>query len=107
MAKKFVKVMNTAFRDGFQSCLGGRVITRDVLPAIEAAKTAGIDHFEFGGGAVFQALYFYCGENAFDQMDAFRAAAGPDANLQTLGRGINVVALDSQPTDIIELHAKM
>jgi len=107
MAKKLVKVMNTAFRDGFQSCLGARVITKDFLPAVEAARAAGIDHFEFGGGARFQALFFYCGENAFDMMDAFRQTTGPEANLQTLGRGINVVALDSQPSDIIELHAKM
>jgi pyruvate carboxylase subunit B len=40
-------------------------------------------------------------------MDAFRKAAGPDANLQTLARGVNVVGLDSQPADIIALHAKM
>ncbi len=40
-------------------------------------------------------------------MDRFRIAAGPDAELQTLGRGINVVALDSQPKDIINLHAVM
>jgi pyruvate carboxylase subunit B len=107
MAKKLVRVMNTAFRDGFQSCLGARVITKDFIPAVEAAKAAGIDHFEFGGGARFQALYFYCNEDAFDMMDAFRSAVGPDTNLQTLGRGINVVALDSQPSDIIELHAKL
>ena len=107
MAKKLVKVMNTAFRDGFQSCLGSRVITKDYLPAVEAAKAAGITHFEFGGGASFQSLFFYCGENAFDMMDAFRSVTGPEANLQTLGRGINVVALDSQPSDIIELHAKL
>ena len=107
MAKKLVKVMNTAFRDGFQSCLGARVLTKDFLPAIEASKAAGITHFEFGGGARFQSLFFYCNESAFDMMDTFRATAGPDANLQTLGRGINVVALDSQPSDIIELHAKM
>ncbi|MCH7978279.1 MAG: biotin attachment protein [Acidobacteria bacterium] len=107
MAKKLVQVMNTAFRDGFQSCLGARVITKDFLPAVEAAKEAGITHFEFGGGARFQCLFFYCGESAFDMMDAFRQAAGPEANLQTLGRGINVVALDSQPSDVIELHAKL
>jgi pyruvate carboxylase subunit B len=107
MAKKLVKVMNTAFRDGFQSCLGARVVTKDFIPAVEAARAAGIDHFEFGGGARFQSLFFYCNENAFDMMDAFREVAGPDANLQTLGRGINVVALDSQPSDIIELHAKL
>ena len=107
MAKKLVKVMNTAFRDGFQSCMGARVLTADFLPALEASVAAGIDHFEFGGGARFQALFFYCNESAFDMMDTFRQTVGPAANLQTLGRGINVVALESQPSDIIELHAKL
>ena len=107
MAKKLVKVMNTAFRDGFQSVFGARVLTEDFLPAVEAAAAAGIAHFEAGGGARFQSLYFYCNEDAFDMMDAFRKAAGPDANLQTLARGVNVVALDSQPSDMIKLHAQM
>lgn len=107
MSKKLVKVMNTAFRDGLQSCLGARVLTKDFLPALEASAAAGMDHFEFGGGARFQSLFFYCNESAFDMMDSFRATAGPEANLQTLGRGINVVALESQPSDIIELHAKL
>jgi pyruvate carboxylase subunit B len=39
-------------------------------------------------------------------MDAFRRAAGPKANLQTLARGISVVALKAQPKDIIKLHAE-
>ena len=107
MAKKLVKVMNTAFRDGLQSCLGARVLTKDFLPALEASAAAGIDHFEFGGGARFQALFFYCNESAFDMMDTFRQTVGPEANLQTLGRGISVVGLESQPSDIIELHAKL
>jgi len=106
MPKK-IEVMNTAFRDGFQSAYGARVLTPDFLPAVAAAREAGIRHFEAGGGARFQSLYFYCNEDAFDMMDQFRATAGPDANLQTLARGINVVALDSQPRDVIDLHAKM
>ncbi len=106
MPKK-IEVMNTAFRDGFQSAYGARVLTPDFLPAVAAAREAGIRHFEAGGGARFQSLYFYCNENAFDMMDQFRATAGPDANLQTLARGINVVALDSQSRDVIDLHAKM
>ncbi|MFA7168699.1 MAG: biotin/lipoyl-containing protein, partial [Sphaerochaetaceae bacterium] len=44
---------------------------------------------------------------AFAMMDEFRKVAGPDADLQTLSRGVNVVGLDSQPRDIIKLHAKM
>jgi pyruvate carboxylase subunit B len=105
--KKRVEFMVTAFRDGFQSVYGARVFTKDFLPAVEAASAAGISHFEAGGGARFQSLYFYSNEDAFDMMDQFRAAAGPDANLQTLARGVNVVGLDSQPRDIINLHAKL
>lgn len=103
---KTVETMITAFRDGFQSAYGARVRTRDFLPAVEASVEAGIRHFEAGGGARFQSLFFYCQENAFDMMDAFRAAA-PDANLQTLSRGVNVVGLDSQSSDIVRLHAQM
>ncbi|WP_417746368.1 biotin/lipoyl-containing protein [Rosistilla oblonga] len=99
--------MCTAFRDGFQSVYGARVQTPDFLPAVEAARDAGISWLEAGGGARFQSLYFYCNEDAFDMMDAFRGAAGPDANLQTLARGVNVVGLDSQSSDIIDLHAKL
>ena len=107
MGKKKIRFMNTAFRDGFQSVFGARVFTDDFMPAVEASAAAGIDYFEAGGGARFQALYFYSNECAFDMMDKFRVAAGPNADLQTLARGINVVALDSQPKDIINLHAVM
>lgn len=107
MAKKQIKVMDTSFRDGFQSVYGARVFTKDFLPALESAVAAGLKHFEVGGGARFQSPIFYCNENAFDMMDTIRKTVGPDINLQTLARGVNVVGLDSQPRDIINLHAKM
>jgi pyruvate carboxylase subunit B len=107
VAKKTIHIMNTAFRDGFQSVYGARVLTDDFMPAVKVCAEAGQTHFEAGGGARFQAPFFYCNESAFDMMDTFRATAGPDANLQTLARGINVVGLDSQSRDIIDLHAKM
>ncbi len=103
--KKHVDFMLTAFRDGFQSVFGARVFSSDFLPVVEAAHEAGITHFEAGGGALFQAAYFYSNEDAFQVMDSFRKIVGPNANLQTLARGINVVGLDSQPRDIIKLHA--
>lgn len=107
MGKKKINFMCTAFRDGFQSVYGARVFTKDFMPAVAAAKEAGITHFEAGGGARFQALYFYTNEDAFEMMDTFREVAGPDANLQTLARGVNVVGLDSQPRDMIKLHANL
>lgn len=107
MSVKKIKFMCTAFRDGFQSVYGARVLTKDFLPAVGAAREAGINYFEAGGGARFQSLFFYCNENAFDMMDAFRETAGPDANLQTLARGVNVVGLESQSSDVIEMHARL
>ena len=107
MAKKFIDIMDTSFRDGFQSVYGGRVLMDDFFPAVEAAKTAGINHFEFGGGARFQSLYFYLREDAFEMMDKFRKIVGPDANLQTLARGVNTVMLDTGSKELIDLHAKM
>ncbi|QOP43317.1 biotin attachment protein [Sulfurimonas sediminis] len=107
MAKKFIDVMDTTFRDGFQSVFGGRVLMEDFFPAVEAAKMAGINHFEFGGGARFQSLYFYLREDAFEMMDRFRKIVGPDANLQTLARGVNTVMLDTGSKELIDLHAKM
>ncbi|WP_428022908.1 biotin/lipoyl-containing protein [Arcobacter sp.] len=107
MSKKYIDIMDTTFRDGFQSVFGGRVLMNDFFPAVEAAKEAGIKHFEFGGGARFQSLFFYLQENAFDMMDKFREIVGPDANLQTLARGINTVMLDTGSRDLIDLHAKM
>ncbi len=107
MAKKFIDVMDTTFRDGFQSVFGGRVLMDDFFPAVEAAKTAGITHFEFAGGARFQSLYFYLREDAFEMMDRFRKIVGPEANLQTLARGVNTVMLDTGSKELIDLHAKM
>ena len=106
MAKKTVKYMLTAFRDGFQSVVGARVLSKDFLPCVEESYDAGVRWFEAGGGARFQSCYFYCQEDAFDVMDKFRKAA-PEADLQTLSRGVNVVGLESQSSDMIKLHAQM
>ncbi|EME4762093.1 biotin attachment protein, partial [Campylobacter coli] len=102
-----IDVMDTSFRDGFQSVYGARVLMQDFFPAVEAAKEAGITHFEFGGGARFQSLYFYLNEDAFEMMDKFRSIVGKDANLQTLARGVNTVTLDTGSKELIDLHAKL
>jgi len=105
--KKEIKVMDTSFRDGFQSIFGAKVLVEDFLPALKAAVEAGIKHFETAGGARFQAPIFFCNENAFETMDKIRETVGPDVTLQSLARGVNVVGLNSQPRDVIDLHAKM
>jgi pyruvate carboxylase subunit B len=106
-AKKLISVMDTSFRDGLQSVYGGRVLLEDIKPAVQAFVDAGIRHFECGGGARFQSLYFYCNEDAFDMMDTFRSIVGPDIKLQTLTRGVSHVGLDTGSRDVIDLHAKL
>ena len=48
---KKIQLTCTAFRDGFQSAYGSRVLSKDYLPIVKMAKEAGIRRFESGGGA--------------------------------------------------------
>lgn len=105
--RKNIRVMLTTFRDGLQSVFGGKVRVGDVLPAMEAAAASGIRHFEFGGGARYQAPYFYAGEDPFDCMDKMRAAVGADADLQILTRSVSGVTLTTQNLDALHMQARL
>lgn len=102
-----VRVMLTAFRDGLQSVFGGKVRTRDTLAALEVARDAGVRRIEFGGGARFQAPYFYAGEDPFAAMDAMRAAVGSEVELQILTRSVSGVTLTSQALPALELQGRL
>ncbi|MFO7546014.1 MAG: biotin/lipoyl-containing protein [Trueperaceae bacterium] len=104
---KKIRVMLTAFRDGLQSVFGGKVRTEDVIPAMQVAVDAGVRHFEFGGGARFQAPYFYVGEDPFTSMDRMREAVGPDVDLQILTRSVSGVTLTNQNLRTLALQARL
>jgi len=104
---KKIRVMFTPFRDGLQSSFGGKVRLQDFLPAMIASVEAGIRHFEFGGGARFQAPLFYLGEHPFDTMQAMRDAVGPDVDLQILTRSVSGVTLTNQSIEGLNLQAKL
>jgi pyruvate carboxylase subunit B len=100
--------MLTTFRDGLQSSFGGRVRLRDFLPAMEfAARQVGVHHFEFGGGARFQAPYFYLGEDPFTCQDEMRGAVGPGVDLQILTRSVSGVTLTTQRLEALRLQASL
>ena len=99
--------MFTPFRDGLQSLFGGKARLQDILPAVEASAAAGIRHFEFGGGARFQAPYFYCGENPFECMSTIRDKVGPEADLQILTRSVSGVTLTTQGPKALGLQARL
>jgi len=102
-----IRVMFTPFRDGLQSMFGGKVRLDDVLPVMEASARLGIRHFEFGGGALFQAPLFYVGENPFENMRRMRQAVGPDADLQILTRSVSGVTLTNQSLEALALQARL
>ncbi len=104
---KTISVMFTPFRDGLQSSFGGKARLQDILPAMQASAAAGIRHFEFGGGARFQAPYFYCGEDPFVCMSKMREAVGPDADLQILTRSVSGVTLTTQGLKALGLQGKL
>jgi pyruvate carboxylase subunit B len=99
--------MFTPFRDGLQSSFGGKVRLSDYLPAMEAAANAGIRHFEFGGGARYQAPLFYLNENPFETMRKMRDAVGADVDLQILTRSVSGVTLTTQALESLTLQAKL
>jgi pyruvate carboxylase subunit B len=99
--------MFTPFRDGLQSSFGGKVRLTDFLPAMQLSAEAGFRHFEFGGGARYQAPYFYLGENPFEDMRKMRAAVGPDVDLQILTRSVSGVTLTTQSIEALQLQAKL
>jgi pyruvate carboxylase subunit B len=104
---KKIRVMFTPFRDGLQSSFGGKVRLNDFLPAMKASVEAGIKHFEFGGGARFQAPLFYLGENPFETMKKIRDAVGSDIDLQILTRSVSGVTLTTQSIEGLNLQAKL
>jgi pyruvate carboxylase subunit B len=105
-AKK-IRVMFTPFRDGLQSSFGGKVRLNDFLPAMKASVEIGIRHYEFGGGARYQAPYFYLGENPFEDMRKMREAVGPDVDLQILTRSVSGVTLTTQSIEGLTLQARL
>jgi len=106
--KKKIRVMLTTFRDGLQSSFGGKVRLGDFLPAMEAAATeVKIRHFEFGGGARYQAPLFYLGENPFETMSKIRDAVGKDNDYQILTRSVSGVTLTTQSIEGLRLQAKL
>jgi pyruvate carboxylase subunit B len=104
---KKIRVMFTPFRDGLQCLFGGKVRLNDFLPAVKASAEAGVRHFEFGGGARFQAPLFYLGEDPFEDMREFRETVGPDADLQILTRSVSGVTLTTQSIEGLTLQGKL
>lgn len=104
---KTIRVQFMPFRDGLQSSFGGKVRLSDILPAMKLAAEKGIRHFEFGGGARYQAPYFYLNEDPFEDMKKMRDECGQDLDYQILTRSVSGVTLTTQSPEGLALQAKL
>lgn len=74
---------------------------------MEAATRAGVKHMEFGGGARFQAPYFYLNENPYETMRTMRQTVGEQVELQILTRSVSGVTLTTQSIETLDLQARL
>ena len=107
MATKYIDVMDTTFRDGFLSTYGTKVLSKDFLSVVEVAKDAGVSHFEVTSPSHFFGYTFNTQENIFDIIRGFREAAGDEANLQILSRGISNLMQDVSTYELTNLFADL
>jgi pyruvate carboxylase subunit B len=101
MEKKPVRITDTTFRDGHQSCLATRMRTEDMLPIAAEMDQAGFYSLEVWGGATFDVTHRFLGEDPWDRVRTLKKVM-PRTPFQMLLRGQNLVAYRNHPDDVVE-----
>lgn len=99
--KKPIKITDTTFRDGHQSCFATRMRTEDMLPIAEAMDQVGFHSVEVWGGATFDVAHRFLGEDPWDRPRILKKVM-PRTPFQMLLRGQNLVAYRNHPDDLVE-----
>ncbi len=107
MAKKYIDVMDTTFGDSLSSLYRCEIKSDDIITSVEAAKDAGISHFEFINASHFKSIVVNERKNPFEFMSQFRKAAGEEANLQVSAHSINTFLDEVATYDLITLFTKL
>lgn len=100
VAKNPVKVVDTTFRDGHQSCLATRMRTEDMEFLAEEMDRCGFYAMEVWGGATFDVPHRFLGEDPWDRPRILKKLM-PNTPLQMLLRGQNLVAYRNHPDDLV------
>jgi pyruvate carboxylase subunit B len=99
--KKPIKITDTTFRDGHQSCFATRMRTEDMLPIAEAMDQVGFHSVEVWGGATFDVAHRFLGEDPWDRPRILKKLM-PRTPFQMLLRGQNLVAYRNHPDDLVD-----
>ena len=100
MAKK-IRVTETVLRDAHQSLLATRMRIEDMLPILPKLNEVGFNSLECWGGATFDSCLRFLGEDPWERLRTLRRKM-PDARLQMLFRGQNMLGYRHYADDVLE-----
>ncbi|MFH1933245.1 MAG: pyruvate carboxylase subunit B, partial [Pseudomonadota bacterium] len=100
--KNPIKIQDTTFRDGHQSTLATRMRTEDMLPIAEKMDSVGFWAMEVWGGATFDTMHRFLGEDPFDRIRTLKKYI-KKTPFSMLLRGQNLVGYRNYPDDVARL----
>ena len=100
--KNPIKVQDNTFRDGHQSLLATRMRTEDMLPIAEKMDSVGFWAMEVWGGATFDTMHRFLGEDPFDRIRTLKKHI-KKTPFSMLLRGQNLVGYRNYADDVARL----
>ena len=97
-----LKIQDTTFRDGHQSLLATRMRTEDMLPIAEKMDSVGFWAMEVWGGATFDTMHRFLGEDPFDRIRTLKKYIRKTP-FSMLLRGQNLVGYRNYADDVARL----
>jgi len=97
-----VKIQDTTFRDGHQSVLATRLRTEDIIPIAEKMDDVGFWAMEVWGGATFDAMHRFLGEDPFERLRTLKRYV-KKTPLTMLLRGQNLLGYRHYADDVVRL----
>jgi len=100
--KNPIKVQDNTFRDGHQSLLATRMRTEDMIPIAEKMDSVGFWAMEVWGGATFDTMHRFLGEDPFDRIRTLKKYI-KKTPFSMLLRGQNLVGYRNYADDVARL----
>lgn len=100
-AKNPLKITDLTFRDGHQSLFATRMRTEDIEAIAEVAGKVGYHSMEVWGGATFDTMHRFLGEDPWERPKILRRHIPKSVKFQMLLRGQNVVGYRNYADDVL------
>lgn len=101
-SKNPIRIQDNTFRDGHQSTLATRMRTDDMLPIAERMDEIGFWAMEVWGGATFDTMHRFLGEDPFDRIRTLKKYI-KKTPFSMLLRGQNLVGYRNYADDVARL----